>query len=454
MEITNDYRFWVSLSTQKFDHKPDRNTEVAKLRFNRIYTDVEGFAEGIAKGYCYAPIFTNATFSMSDKTDRNFTYSSFVSIDIDHANSDMNTMVDGLEYKPTIAYTSCSNGLDGNYSYRLIYCFSDKIEGTREYSNYVYTILDANGIPVNDIDKRSFKASQYYNGNGCGNIDIKVSNIIYNKLDYIEYYKEYSNNNILYINSNESINLTHNTTHPTIMSYNDTFVNKNFEYDYWNMRMEDVLSKYIYEYPNIEHTPLPVVDEDTPYIMFPSDYIEIKRYWRVEDGRTAKIRDGEGRRRKLFLNGILRRLIVPSITFDNLIYNLLFELVYYVSNYEAENVIDKKEIFHIARNVMKADMTKYEGLKGTDRRFMVNPRYCEKYGLNKKQVRNVAMKMIRNQGIGELYDCSLNDNQNLEIMKQHGLDISPSTLKRWRKENGITKYKKNGHGRLPDTQGG
>lgn len=452
MKNTDDYRFWVSLSTQKFNHKPNRNTEVAKLKFYKIYTDVEGFANGIANGYCYAPVFKYTTFGMNDKTDSNFTYSSFISIDIDHAKVDMNTMMENIKYKPTIAYTSCSNGLDGNYSYRLIYCFSDKIEGTREYSNYVYTILDANGIPVNDIDKRSFKASQYYNGNGCGNIDIKVSNIIYNKLDYIEYYKEYSNNNILYINSNESVNLTHNTTPPTIMSYNDTFVNKNFEYDYWNMRMEDVLSKYVYEYPNIEHTPLPVVDEDTPYIMFPSDYIEIKRYWRVEDGRTAKIRDGEGRRRKLFLNGILRRLIVPSITFDNLIYNLLFELVYYVSNYEAENVIDKKEIFHIARNVMKADMTKYEGLKGTDRRFMVNPRYCEKYGMNKKQVRNVAMKMIRNQGIGELYDCSLNDNQNLEIMKQHGLDISPSTLKRWRKENGITKYKKKAHGGLLDVQ--
>ena len=98
-------------------------------------------------------------------------------------------------------------------------------------------------------------------------------------------------------------------------------------------------------------------------------------------------------------------------------------------------------------------MTKYDCLKGTDRRFMVNPRYCEKYGMNKKQVRNIAMKMIRNQGIGELYDCSLNDNQNLEIMKQHGLDISPSTLKRWRKENGITKYKKKAYGGLLDAQG-
>ena len=102
---------------------------------------------------------------------------------------------------------------------------------------------------------------------------------------------------------------------------------------------------------------------------------------------------------------------------------------------------------------MKADLTRGEGLKGTDRKFMVNPRYCEKYGMNKKQVRNVAMKMIRNKGIGELYDSNLTDKENLEVMKENGLDESLITLKRWRKENGKTKYKKNAHGGLPDAQG-
>lgn len=441
METTLDYKFWVSFSTRKFDHKPDRETEVGKLRFTRIYTDIEGFADGIADGYCYAPIFNSATFGMSDKTDRNFDYSSFVSLDIDHAQIDMNTMVNSLEYKPTISYTSYSNGLEGEYSYRLIYCFEDKIKGTREYSNYVYTLLEANQISIDDIDKRSLKASQYYNGNGCGNIDIKVSNIIYNKIDFIEYYKDYCIINNVY--NNKSINVTNNTTHPTIISLNDTFVNKDFEDDYWNMRMEDVLVKYLDVYPNIEHTPLPMVSDDTPYIVFPSDYIEIKRYWKKGDnGRAVKITDGNKRRQRLFINGIIRRLINPSITFDNLVYNLLFELVYYISNYNAEYVIDKKDIYHITRNVMKADMTRAEGLKGTGRKFMVNPRYCEKYGLNKKQVRNMACKMLRNDSIGELYDCSLTDKENLEIMKSHGLEISPITLKRWRKENGITKYKK------------
>lgn len=438
MKITNDYKFWVSLSHTKFDHKPDRETEVGKLRFSRIYTDVEGFANGIEKGYCYAPVFKYSTFSMSEKTDRNFNYSSFVSIDIDHTTIDMNTMVEGLEYKPTIYYTSCSNGVDDKYSYRLIYCFSEKIEGCNEYYNYVYTLLQANQISIDDIDKRSLKASQYYNGNGCGNIDIKVSNIIYNKTDFTEYYNDY------YTDEYKSINLTNNTTHPTIISYNDTFENKQFEDDYWNMRMEDVLSKYIDMYPNIEHTPLPKVDDDTPYILFPSDYIEIKRYWKVRnDGRAVKITDGNKRRQRLFINGIIRRMINPSITFDNLVYNLLYELCNYISNYNAEYIIDKKDIFHIAKNVMKADLTKGEGLKGTDRRFAVNPKYCEKYGLNKRQVRNIACKVLRNQGIGELYDSSKTDKENIEIMKENGLEVSLITLKRWRKENGITKYKKN-----------
>ena len=43
------------------------------------------------------------------------------------------------------------------------------------------------------------------------------------------------------------------------------------------MKMENILVKYLDVYPNLEHTPLPDVDDDTPFIKFPSDYIEIKK---------------------------------------------------------------------------------------------------------------------------------------------------------------------------------
>lgn len=178
--------------------------------------------------------------------------------------------------------------------------------------------------------------------------------------------------------------------------------------------------------------------------MFPSNYLEIRRYWTSKDGgRAIKLKDKEGRRRKLFINGIIRRRITPDITFDHLLYNLLYELVYYVSNYEAENIIDKREIYNIARSVMKADLSRSDGMKGTSRKFMVNPNYCAKYGVSKKKARVIASKAINGNRIGELYDCTKTDNENLLLMKQHGLDISLVTLKRWRKQNGITKYKKN-----------
>lgn len=440
METTDDYRFWVSLSQQKFDHKPDRITEVGKLKFTRIYTDIEGFAEGIAKGYCYAPIFKSATFSMGEKTDKNFDYSSFISLDIDHSKTDMNTLIENIKFRPTVAYTSCSNGLDGEYSYRLIYCFTDKLTSNEEYSNYVYTVLNANEISIDEIDKRSLKASQYYNGNGCGNIETNVSDIVYSKNDFIDYYKDYSINKI----NNKSININHIQPPPTIMSYVDTFENKQFENDFWSMRMEDILSKYVEIYPNLEHSELPKVDDDTPYILLPKDYIEIRRWWRIKNnGSAIKIKDGQQRRYKLFMNGIIRRLINPNITFDNLLYNMLYELVYYISNFDAENIIGKKEIYNIARSVMKKDIAQYEGLKGTKRVFIVNPNYCIKHGISKKKARAIASYALGNgDRIGELYDCSLTDKKNVEVMKQYGLDISLSSLKRWRVKNGITKYKK------------
>ena len=432
MKTTTDYKFEVCISDKGYDHKPDRDNEVPNLTFHQTTTNVEGLANAVSKGYCYAPIFELRKFDMDHKHAKDFRYSFFVSIDVDHVQVNMNSMVDALEYKPTFAYTSCSNGENGEYSYRLIYCFFDKLEGVDEYYSFVYAILKSNGLSIKDIDYRSREAERYYNGNGCGNIESYITNIIYDKEDFRDYYIQYHRPI-----KDKSINENH-----TYNTHYNMFLNDTFEYDYRNMKMEDVLAKYIDVFPNMEHTPLQEVDDDTPYIIYPIGYIEIRRWWRKRlNGKPIKIRDGEGRRRKLFINGIIRRLINPQITFDNLLYNLLYELVYYHSNYGADNIIDKKEIYKIATDVMNKDMSNYERLRGSHKKFIVNPNYCIKYGLSKNEVKNMASKMIRYNKIGELYDCSQTDKKNLEIMKENGLKVSLSTLKRWRKENGITKYK-------------
>lgn len=439
MKTTNDYKFEVSISTERFDHKPNRDSEVPNLVFNQTVTDIEGMISSIAKGYCYAPIFELSTFDMNHKHAKDFRYSFFVSIDVDHVQVDMNSMIDGLKYKPTFAYTSCSNDENEEYSYRMVYCFFERLEGFDEYYSFVYAILESNGLNIKDIDQSCREAERYYNGNGCGNIELYIDNKIYNKEDFKDYYKQYHREvKSKSINENHTYNTTHN------IHLNDTFDDEQFGKDYWNMKMEDVLEKYISVYPNIEHTPLKIQDDDTPYIIYPIGYIEIRRWWRKRlNGMPIKIKDGEGRRRKLFLNGIIRRLINPNITFDNLLYNLLYELVNYVSNYGADNVIGKKDIYYIAQDVMKKDMANYENMRGSHKQFMVNPHYCIRHNLTKNEVKSMAAKLIRYNQIGELYDFSKTDMENVMVMKENGMErISVSTLKRWRKDNGIVKYNK------------
>ena len=462
MIITTDYKFEVSISEKAYDHKPDKKTEVHLIRFTKKTVDVTGFLEYMLEGYCYAPVFEN-----NHRHGDNFLYSYIVSIDVDHSLETMNEMIDRLEYKPTCAYTSCQNGLlNGESRFRLVYCFEDKIEKLDEYRELVYAIFNANHLNINEkvngeykYDPQSKVPSQLYFGNGTETFEFTVTDIVYCKRDFnIHYINNSIDNNILFNGNNEDKSIIENHTYtPTNnIHLNDTFLDKQFEDDFNRLEIKEILAKYVNVYPNLEHTPLEIPDDDTPYILYPNGYIEInrlckvgkdKRYVRVKDCGTLKIKDGEGRRKTLFWNGIIRRLINPNITYDNLVYNLLYELCYYITNYNAENIIGKKEIAMIARDVMKQDMSKYEYLrnrpvkgKKEPKKFITNPNYCIKHNTTKNKIKGTAGKLVRHKEYAELYDSSKTIKENVEYMKSHGVKVvSDSTLKRWRDENGLTK---------------
>jgi len=281
-------------------------------------------------------------------------------------------------------------------------------------------------------------------GNGCGNIEVSVNNIVYSKNDFSLQYNNFLNNNILLNKTSINNNIIYNNINPiNNIILNDIFSDKQFEEDFKKMEVEEIIDKYENVYPNIEHTPLPKTDADIPYILIPTNYVEIERDCRMnENGVAKKLKDGHGRRKRLFDNGILRRKINPDITLENLVYNLLYELHYYISNKDAENVIGKNEVFNIAIDVMKADLSKYDYKRKNVKDWMVNDAYCEKHNLNRNQVKNIARKVFNYTKIGKLYDKDLKDEENVEMMKKKGVDVSISTLARWKKENGIVKYKK------------
>ena len=89
-----------------------------------------------------------------------------------------------------------------------------------------------------------------------------------------------------------------------------------------------------------------------------------------------------------------------------------------------------------------ANISKYATMikqqQSENRKWIVNPRYCVKYNLSAKAVRNMIKKKINDDEIGLYYDCSKTISDNLILLKQLGLKVGKSKLYMWCKENEIS----------------
>ena len=438
---SSNFTFEVSYSVSNYSSKPSSD-QIKFMHFVMSKTNVQEFSNKISSGYAYCAVYNFDDFGMSQKKDSNFAYTQVISVDVDKTTISLNEALKMLKTTPTVAYNTFSNGHNDLYCYRFIYVFQEPIESIKQAKLYT---LCLNEIVSEELhvktDSNACKVSQYFNGTNDSNVF--VSNCIY-ELD------DFNIDDINLDNINKSINPKSYKENTTISTWSDTFENDTtLIKDFWRLNLTDFLNKYDSLIPNIQNSKIDIQSEDEPFISIPSDYREIKRYWYLltdDKGHKLdyirKIKDGEGRRKKLFINGIIRRLINPSITFENMLHNIVWEFVTYMIN--DGNKITKSILFSIVKDIMKTDMTRYSELGKTTRKWMVNPYFALKHNMSKREVINkfkISKNNNKKQFIGELYDCSLSDKKNIEKMKEYGLDISLITLKRWRKENNITKYK-------------
>lgn len=425
IELTKDY--YVGKPTEK---------DIKQMKYELKEVNQDSFSFFIQEGYCYTSVMKD-----DHRSKDNFIKTNIITFDIDDCKVDMDDALKGLSIKPYICYTSPSNGLEGKgYRYRLIYCLDEPITKREDYYVYARSLEDQLALQsiVGDcVDNRSYYPEQYWNG--CRNCNIYVNHSYNNILSYNDillnnnYRKDYHSRTS---NSNSSTKVSYkhnNIKQQNILCACDTFMD-----DYWNLSFQDLLSKYIDVYENMMATPIEY-NEDDPVIYYPENYYEIRRPWYKVNGETYKLRDGNQRRKTLYLNGIIRRLINPHITFDNLLYNLVYEFQYYYIN--DGNKIDKKILYGIAMNAMEADIDEELMKKGKPRyKSFVNPLYYQKHTMSRQKI--AASVRNKKQYIGEFYDFTKTDQENIEIMKEYGLVVSIPTLKRWKKENGIRKYKK------------
>lgn len=457
--MRNDFTFNLGVSTTRYEKKCN---EWGKLRYQIVQLDIDGLEDYIRKGYCFTHTFkdvsADGSFGCKEKTIKNFKSTNTVFLDIDDCSLTAQEFYTSVTPQPTILYTTPSNITGEKNRFRLVYLYQDTILSNDAYKKEVQKISTGIGKIISDFsfDSTSVNASQQMGGNGTKDCLLYKSNNIFN-FDSFKEYEECCSNTY----KKEERNDISNRKAVNYEEKEIEIVDKEFEREFWeltdNESVYKLLNKYKCKYPLYDATQ---VDENKPYI-FLDNYIEIsRRYYVVKDdnghNRAIPVKIKEGNREKiLFRNALLRLKIDSEMSFENLLYAMVYEREFWIDNSDGE--ITNRVLYKIAKGAFtKRDLydisTSTEGQKRRRARtnkngFKVNPAYCEKYGVSVRAMANIMRRDISNEIILENYDFEKSVEENSLLLKEK--EIKPNSERRlyefikWCKTEGIITNKKN-----------
>lgn len=447
MERDERFTFETSVSTQNFFDKNKINWGAVKYQKQTV--SINDFAELIKLGYTFCNCFSdnNEVFGQSVKTLANFQYTYSIMIDIDDSEIEMNALISQLKNKPSIAYTTPNNLTEKSnylYRYRLCYLLNEKVETIQNY-NSIYNAIkkllidEVDGFKLKDDCAQS--ANQQFTGS-TEKCDMYISYNVY-KLDDFKLsdfpFKndiEEKKNTLLILNGKIKL-----TKKPTVKIIDNEFLS-----DLDKMKPSDLIEKYRTKYHYFTSTELKYNDKGVAII--PSDYIEIYRSWykadfiksdgeKKEFTAVKKLKDGEGRRKKLFIAGLIMKKIFPEITFEHLLFNLVNERYYYYINTDKQ--LSNAILADIAAKVISISIEDIKlNSKSKTAKFKVDKAYCESVlGVSANQYKQVVKKQMNDELIGENYDCSISLKKNILIFKENNIKVGKTKLYEWCKENKI-----------------
>lgn len=453
--INNNFNGRMNISSTYFNEKPKGN-EIAKIQFNQMSVSNDMLSSFISNGYCYCP---------TERKLDNVSTSDYICIDVDDSTVEMNEYVSTLTDKPTIYYTTPSNGNveksqkkygddEHIYRFRLLYALDNPITNATEYEQAYRYIVDTNNMSF--VDFRP--ANQYYNGSkGC---EIHNTHRVYSLPD------EYKDVNI----EESKQRSQHKPIHKEVRTKSSARTGKCIK----DMLDKDVLSEFLsctkYEnflsWYNGEYGESSLLRE-TPYLpdehderkLIPDDYYAIpkKKIGWDKQNKTdiyGKWIDGENRHTKIYVTGIVLRKLNPNATVNDLLREIVSILLSYydICNPDKSLKFNKKTILQLLDSVMRADLTKeLKEIKHPS--FKVSDAYCKKNRVSKKQVLGSLLgekkkeeKEERFSDIDFFYEREatiegrkITIEQWIAILKENGVEVSIATFKRYLKERGYCK---------------
>lgn len=387
----------ISRSIKNYSSKPS-TIEVAGMKFKNESVDVTGLKEALENGYAvnYALIDENGR-----RTKKNFESKSFVTIDFDNVDFSLDEAVEMTVAKPNLGYYSYSDNptATNGRRFHLVYCFDEGL--TVEESEGLWRAVNSEVEWTGKTDTSTKSAYQIIYGT-----DKEV--VLFNEIPYKKTDFKIPEEAVKTPVSLEDMRLKKEDF--------EISIDEEFLKDFSEMKAKAFLAKYENDFIDREKTQV-VGNAYCPFVYAPEKFYEIKRAFKIdEDGNyhLIKTEDGQRRRKALFMNAVIRLNICPTLSIENLIWNLYGELVKRINN-ACSDKITRREVVSIAINAFKTK-GEYPEVGLVEKKFLVNPAFCRKYGVTPKQV----MEQFGSEGTSKYMIVLRNPKTNKIVKKFTG----------------------------------
>ena len=446
----------------------NRDEQLSKMAFVRESLSITRFAEMATSGYTFCNLFSydpnrqyrstsrwhtlfwpeykrgrnKGGMKMQMKADMFFEGCQCFFIDIDYTKYEsIEDYIGALALKPTVVYMSYSDNIykidakqkqNPKYNpnrgiksrrFRLCYVFNEIIYGKENFKTISSAINkmveDSTHEVVQDYCGKSM--SQYFNGSM--NKEVYVSGCVYEITDFI-------NNTHTYYNESPKegqeildipCKLIEPLTSKRYIEASTSFVSDMERLNYEEF-MHNYRHKYRYFYRKDDGT------WENGYQIVGDDYFALFYH-------TKRLKDGEKRRKKLYENMCLRRVMFPEITPNEVLYCAYVDCQRFIDNSQ-----DPIDIECLARNVKSAFKQSIEDIQQKYSAHIVylqskKPRGGMIYdvrGVKTASERNTTMKEIRWARYDRLYDITLSPKENAIL-----LNCNEKTMRRFCHNRGI-----------------
>lgn len=495
--MKREFNFVYSISTKEYDRNRDVRSTGRLTWREKQGTSIKDLENDITSGFAYCPTFYHKgdTFTNGTKTQKNLKATYFITFDFDAVKLTVSEFYGKMicsEIPPSLVYTTANNGKfkEGkneryNNRYRVIYALDEPITTAETYTALhqalkaeIATTVDDNNLFNDNSDK---DVSHFFAG--CINADT-YSNSRTTPLTWLadRYDVDITNNMGIRTQCNDNrfsndgasafrtkresakkmscVDIKERKRHYTTQGHQialfQDFIN---DYENSDKSFMDLAIKYCRELPLLpEETPV-TFDKGELYKEVEPNHIRIvkKRIKTTKKGISGndievweyyKFKDGEVRKRKLYLYLQMVKDISPHATMEELLWNAVNWVVEQTNN--TIDPISKKQVIDAVMGAMKRKWTPSEKSKG---------KYSPKIALNKElaKKRHIPIKTLgllaahesktkqkeeKWAKIAKLYDATKTNKENVEIMKEAGIDVTTDYLKKWKYANGLTKQGK------------